>query len=100
MYFGSIKSFKIREIRSTEGVAVAVADVESEEEERKMLTQFSTSPAIQNYLPSFKGKWQISAKQGPSSRFVIEANRKPLLPKSNSRRSKKMKVQGRSIRLS
>ena len=46
MYFGSIKSFKIREIRSTEGVAVAVADVESEEEERKMLTQFSTSPAI------------------------------------------------------
>ena len=90
MYFGSIKSFKIREIRSTEGVAVAVAaavaDVESEEEERKMLTQFSTSPAIQNYLPSFKGKWQISAKQGPSSRFDIEANRKTLLPKSNSRR--------------
>ena len=44
MKFGSIKSFKTRSILSIEGVAVAVVDVDSEEEERKMLTQFSTSP--------------------------------------------------------
>ena len=31
------------------------------------------------------------------SRFVIEANHKPLQPKSNSRRSKKMMVWGQSI---
>ena len=43
------------------------------------------------------GRNQISAKRGPASRFVIEANHKPLQPKSNSRQSKKMMVRGWSI---
>ena len=35
----------------------------------------------------FKGGKQISAKRGPASRFVVEANTKALVSKLNSRRS-------------
>ena len=40
---------------------------------------------------------QIPAKQGFASRFVVEANIKALMSKSNSRRSKKMMDHGGSI---
>ena len=38
------------------------------------------------------------AKRGPDSRFVVKANIKALVPRSNSRRSKKLLVRGQSIR--
>ena len=41
---------------------------------------------------------QILAKQGPASRIVVEANSKPLLSKSSSRRSQKVMIRGLSIR--
>ena len=39
---------------------------------------------------NLSGKGQILAKLGPASRFVIEANIKAVMFKSNSRRSKEI----------
>jgi hypothetical protein len=57
MYFGSIKSFKTRQVLSDEGEVVAVAGFDKEGDERKMLTQFSTSPEI--ILLSFEIKSRL-----------------------------------------
>ena len=46
---------------------------------------------------NLKHIYRIPAKQGPNLKFVAEANHKPLLPKLNNRRSKKLMVRGPSI---
>ena len=58
---------------------------EEEREREKLMTHGEIQ--FQNNISN-----QILAKRGPALRFVVEANIKALMSKSNSRRSKKMMV--------
>ena len=49
---------------------------------------------ILSVILSFINGSQISAKRGPASRFVVEANTEALVSKSNSRQSEYVMVRG------
>ena len=59
---------------------------------------FYNSSQTKNEWENGITNYQISAKRGPASKFVVEANTKAVMSMSNSRRSKKLMIWGRSIR--